>query len=317
MLLRPKGIAEAWWVGSGALLLTGLRLIPLRLAGHAVAEGLDVYLFLLGMMLLSELARANGVFDWVANSAVRLARGDRARLFALLYALGTIVTVCMSNDATAVVLTPAVLSAVRKARAEPRPYLFACAMIANAASFVLPISNPANLVVFHAGLPSLGRWLATFLLPSLLSILVTFLVLRLWFRADLRGEITCGVEDVPLQPGGRLVLWGLAFVVVVLLIVSSLKRDLGLPTLLAALLITAVVSLRQRRNPLQLARRSAGRLCCSWLACSSWLRRLSPWACSVTRAPRSPGRGISPGWAAPCSWDRGSLSPTIWSTISR
>ncbi len=73
------------------------------------------------------------------------------RLFVLIYAVGTVVTIFMSNDATAVVLTPAVLAAVKKARTEPLPYLLICAFIANAASFVLPISNPANLVVFHQG----------------------------------------------------------------------------------------------------------------------------------------------------------------------
>ena len=60
MLIRPKNIPEVYWVGGGALLLVVLRLIPLRLAGKAVAEGSDVYLFLIGMMLLSELARENG-----------------------------------------------------------------------------------------------------------------------------------------------------------------------------------------------------------------------------------------------------------------
>jgi arsenical pump membrane protein len=42
--------------------------------------------------------------------------------------------------------------------------------------------------------------------------------------------------------------------VVVLLAASSLGKDLGLPTCLAALAITAVVSIRARRNPLILAR---------------------------------------------------------------
>ena len=116
-----------------------------------------MYLFLSGMMLLSELARVNGVFDWLASIAVRRARGSSARLFTLIYGLGTVVTILLSNDATAVVLTPAVLTAVRKAKAEPLPYLFACALIANAASFVLPISNPANLVVFQQRHASVDR----------------------------------------------------------------------------------------------------------------------------------------------------------------
>ena len=59
-----------------------------------------------------------------------------------------VVTVLLSNDATAVVLTPAVYAARAPPAPSPLPYLFICAFIANAASFVLPISNPANLVVF-------------------------------------------------------------------------------------------------------------------------------------------------------------------------
>ena len=57
MLIRPRGIAEVYWIGGGALLLVLLRLVPLKLAGKAIAEGSDVYLFLIGMMLLSELAK--------------------------------------------------------------------------------------------------------------------------------------------------------------------------------------------------------------------------------------------------------------------
>ena len=252
MLIRPRDIPEVYWISGGALLLLAFRLIPLGLAGRAVARGSDVYLFLIGMMLLSELARVHGVFDWLSSAAIRGAAGAPSRLFALVYALGTAITVCMSNDATAVVLTPAILSAVRKARVEPLPYLFACAMIANAASFVLPISNPANLVVFRDGMPPLGRWLAAFGLPSLLSIAITFLVLRWYFRKDLRSSLESDVPAQSLGGNGKLVLAGLALVVAVLLTASARNWDLGLPTCLAALAITAVVSIRARANPLKL-----------------------------------------------------------------
>lgn len=254
MLVRPKNLPEVYWVGAGAALLVLLRLIPLRLAGKAIAEGSDVYFFLIGMMLLSALARENGVFDWVASTSIKAANGSPSRLFAIIYAVGTIVTVCMSNDATAVVLTPAVLAAVRKSKAQPLPFLFACAMIANSASFVLPISNPANLVVFHAGLPPLGRWLASFLLPSILSIVATFFVLRWYFRKDLCTELPPSNEAVELKPSGKMVLYGLGLVVIVLLVVSSLNRDLGLPTCIAALCVTAAVCIRNKCNPLPLAR---------------------------------------------------------------
>src|SRR6202789_2975598 len=254
MLVRPRGIPEVWWISGGALLLIALRLIPVRLAGRAIAEGSDVYLFLTGMMLLAELAREQGVFDWVSSIAVRSANGSCSRLFFLVYGVGTVVTIFMSNDATAVVLTPAILAAVRKAKISPLPYLFVCALIANAASFVLPISNPANLVVFHTGMPPLGRWLADFGVPSLLSIIVTFLVMRILFRDELCKSIECEVDEVNLSGNGKLVLVGLALMSSVLLTASAMKKGLGLPTCLAALVITGIISVKSRSNPIKLAR---------------------------------------------------------------
>jgi arsenical pump membrane protein len=259
MLIRPRGIAEVYWVGGGAALLLVLRLVPLRLAAHAVLEGADVYFFLIGMMLLSELAREHGVFDWLSSVAVRSARGSAARLFTLIYAIGTVVTIFMSNDATAVVLTPAILTAVRKAKVEPLPHLFACALIANAASFVLPISNPANLVVFQQGMPPLPQWLLAFALPSALSIVVTYAVLRLMFRRSLRKPLEQTVDASPLNREGKLVLAGLALMVGVLLTTSAFGQSLGLPTMLAAFAITAVLSLRTRSNPLALGKQISWR----------------------------------------------------------
>jgi arsenical pump membrane protein len=254
MLIRPRGIAEVYWISGGAVLLVVLRLVSFDLAGKAIARGSDVYFFLIGMMLLSELAREHGVFDWLSSVAVRSAKGSCSRLFALVYGVGTLVTIFMSNDATAVVLTPAILAAVRKAKVEPLPYLFVCALVANAASFVLPISNPANLVVFHDGMPPLAHWLLSFGVPSILSILSTYAVMRWIFRKQLVRTIDHEVEERHLDGQARLVLAGLVAMILVLLTVSSLGKDLGLPACLAALVITAAVSIKARSNPLELAK---------------------------------------------------------------
>ena len=254
MLIRPFGIREVVWVSGGAALLVILRLIPLQLAGKAIGEGSDVYLFLIGMMLVSELAKSYGVFDWLSSVAVLRANGSCARLFMLVYGLGAVVTVLLSNDATAVVLTPAILAAVRKAKVQPLPYLFACALIANAASFVLPISNPANLVVFREGMPTLLHWMVSFGFPSLLSIALTYLVMRVIYRAELSGSIKAAIEPEELTANGKVVLGGIVIMIAVLLIASAKNLELGLPTCLAALVITASVSIKARENPMKLAR---------------------------------------------------------------
>src|ERR1700733_14508857 len=225
MLLRPRRIAEAWWVCGAALLLIVTRLIPLEGAARAAWKGLDVYLFLTGMMILAELAREEGVFDWVADVATQHARNSPGRLFVLIYLVGTVVTALLSNDATAVVLTPAVLAVVRRAKVDPKPYLLGCAFIANAASFVFPISNPANLVIFDQHMPPLGTWLRIFILPSSVSILVTFLCLRWASRKELRGEMRGEVKRVLLSTEAKLALVGLAIAAAALVSSSAL----GLP----------------------------------------------------------------------------------------
>jgi arsenical pump membrane protein len=143
---------------------------------------------------------------------------------------------------------------VRKSKAEPLPYLFACALIANAASFVLPISNPANLVVFRTRMPSLAHWLAAFTLPSVFSIAATYIVLRWYFRRELSGAVADGDGIGRLNPAGKLVFIGIWIVAGILLAASALNKDLGLPTCLAALVVACVVLVKTQTNPMRIVR---------------------------------------------------------------
>jgi arsenical pump membrane protein len=249
VLLRPWRLPEAVWPVAGALLLMLGSLLPPRAVWHAVAQGTDVYLFLVGMMLLAELARREGLFDWLAALAARRAGGDARRLFDLVYLVGIVVTMLLSNDATAVVLTPAVYAVARAARAPPLPYLYICAFIANAASFLLPISNPANLVIFDAHLPPLGAWLARFALPSLAAIALTYVVLRTLQRRPLRAPLSASVQLPVLSPGGRLAACGIAVTAVILLLASARGMALGLPTFAAGSLSVLVALWRTHAAP--------------------------------------------------------------------
>jgi arsenical pump membrane protein len=245
VLIRPWRLPEAVWACGGAAALVLFGLLPWRAALAAVGQGGDVYLFLTGMMLLAELARREGLFDWLATHAVGWARGSRLRLFALVYAIGVVVTAFLSNDATAVVLTPAVYAAARKADADPLPALFACALVANAASFVLPISNPANLVLYGGHVPPLGDWLRAFALPAIAAILVTVAMLWLAERKAIAGSCRQDAGDLQLSRGGRIALAGIVLTGVVLLSMSALDQPLGLPTFIAGLATAAVLLIRR------------------------------------------------------------------------
>lgn len=123
VIIRPFRLPEAIWAVIGAAALVLLGFLPWQDALTGIEKGIDVYLFLIGMMLIAELARLEGLFDYLAALAVEHADGSPQRLFLLIYLVGTLVTVLLSNDATAIVLTPAVYAATRAAGAQPLPYL--------------------------------------------------------------------------------------------------------------------------------------------------------------------------------------------------
>lgn len=249
VIIRPWGWPEALWAVLGAAILVLSALLPWREGLAAVAKGTDVYLFLTGMMLLAELARGEGLFDWLAAHAAQAAKGSAARLFSLVYGVGIVVTAFLSNDATAVVLTPAVYAAAKAAKAEPLPYLVVCAFIANAASFVLPISNPANLVLYGNQMPPLPDWLRQFALPSLLAIGATYTALRLLYRNEIKGAIAANIGVPRLSNGGRYTAYGLGVTAVALLAASALKIQLGAPTFGAGAATALFVLIRNKETP--------------------------------------------------------------------
>jgi arsenical pump membrane protein len=172
---------------------------------------------------------------------VNAAKGSRARLFLLIYCVGIVVTALLSNDATAVVLTPAVHAAVKRAGGAALPYLLICAFIANAASFVLPISNPANLIVFGGAMPPLAHWLQYFALPAAVSIVATYVGLRFATRKQLAGQLETKVPAARLPRSGGVVAAGIVATAIVLVIASAFDRPLGSPAIVAAVAVLCCV----------------------------------------------------------------------------
>jgi len=250
VIIRPFNLPEAVWAAGGAILLIICRLILPSEGITGILKGTDVYLFLSGMMLLAETAREEKLFDWLAAYATNMAKGSSSRLFLLIYLVGIVVTAFLSNDATAVVLTPAVAAAAKAAKVKnPLPYLLICAFIANAASFVLPISNPANLVIYASRMPTLSQWLQQYILPSAFAIIATYFMLYFTQRNVLKQQIEKSISIPVLSPGGKTALWGIAATAIILLVASAIDIQLGLPTAITGILTSAIVIIRAKKNP--------------------------------------------------------------------
>ncbi len=244
ILVRPRGWPEWVWAVGGGAIAAVVSAMSLADVASAVWRGADVYAFLIGILSLAELARAERVFDIVAVRLLRASGDSQARLFGMIYIVGTVVTALLSNDTTVVVLTPAVLAALARTRDEPLPYLYACAFVANAASFLLPISNPANLVLFGHGLPTLLPWLRAFGPAALASIILTYAALRVASARSLRAPLqyTDGERPISVSTVWTAVL--LALSAFALVVAASFGVNVGYTALAAALVSFATMTVR-------------------------------------------------------------------------
>jgi arsenical pump membrane protein len=152
------------------------------------------------------------VFAWLGVRLAAASRGRPRRLLVLVFAAAAGTTAVLSLDATVVLLTPVVLATAARVELPERPHVYACGHLSNTASTLLPVSNLTNLLAFAAsGLTFLG-FTALMVLPWLAGIAVEYLVLRWWFRADLREPAPPAAPDVRPAPVVTLVVLGLTLV---------------------------------------------------------------------------------------------------------
>src|SRR6266700_2591897 len=159
IMVRPRQVTEAIAAASGALLMLLGGYVGFGEALTLVRSQWNVLGFFLGLMMTSALGVHAGVFEMMTHRIARWARGSALRLYLAVFLLGALITAFLSNDATALILTPIVYALVTRLRLSPLPFLFACTFIADTASFLLPVGNPINILVINV----FGGGLGTFL----------------------------------------------------------------------------------------------------------------------------------------------------------
>ncbi len=117
------------------------------------------------------------------------------------------------------------------------------------ASFVLPVSNPANLVIYGSHMPPLTQWLRLYALPSAISIAATLALLYWMQRAWLDEKLTHEIDLPHLSASGRLAAFGIMLSAISLMLASAAGQQLGLPTAIVGLATTALVLWWKRENP--------------------------------------------------------------------
>lgn len=256
LLARPRHL-PAWMAPfGGGLAMLAIEAISPAAAAAGLAADWNVVLFFLGLGITSATAERAGLFSAAAAWAARMARGSQVRLLVGVYGVGIAVTAILSNDATALLLTPVVFAITRRLGLDPLPDAYAAALVANAASFLLPVSNPSNLLVMRGAPLGLSAFVARLLVPSLLAIAATLGGLLVVFRASLRAPFTLEPAASARPPNRRVraSVGGVAALGVAYVLAAALAWPLGVVAVVGGLALVATDLAAGGRDARRIAR---------------------------------------------------------------
>ncbi|WBQ02005.1 SLC13 family permease [Kribbella sp. CA-293567] len=236
-----------WWLSAlGGIVALATGLLGPSDALAVIERIAPVLVFLVAVTVIAGLADAAKVFDVAAREAAHLARGRMWRLWLLVVVLATALTIVLSLDTCAVLLTPVVLAMARQLEVPPKLFAFTTVWLAGTASMLLPVSNLTNLLALHQ-FDQLGLGLTDYLglswRPAIAAILITVAVLAALFHRDLRRTYV-----VPPTPGldDKVLFWGSAAVCLALGPAFVTGIDVAWPASAGAIALLVLFAVRRR-----------------------------------------------------------------------
>ena len=186
-----------------------------------------------------------GLFEFLAQRILSRSGGKQTRLFFLLYAAVSLLTVFTSNDIIILTFTPFIIYFCKNAKIKAFPYLMAEFVAANTWSMALIIGNPTNIYLATSVGINFFAYIKTMILPTVLSGAASALVLYLLFMKALKQPFEGTVETQPLKDRPMCILGGVVLLActVCLAVSSFIGFEMWLVAVASfgALILTAIV----------------------------------------------------------------------------
>jgi di/tricarboxylate transporter len=108
-------------------------------------------MLIFAMLALGRAMETTGAAEFLVEEITRLVSGyGPVAVLSILYLITSVLTAVMSNNATAILLTPIAFGLAERMGVDPRPFVVAV-MFAASASFATPIGYQTNTFVYTAG----------------------------------------------------------------------------------------------------------------------------------------------------------------------
>lgn len=170
-----------------AALLGGLAMILFVIPQENAFHSIDwnVIFLLAGMMVIANVLKETGLFQWIAIQAVRLGKGDPFRVLVILSLITAISSALLDNVTIVVLIAPVTLFVASTLRVSPVPFLIAEILASNIGGMATLVGDPPNILIGSAS----GLDFVTFAAnmgPISVIIMIVFIgIARPLFKKDL------------------------------------------------------------------------------------------------------------------------------------
>jgi Na+/H+ antiporter NhaD/arsenite permease-like protein len=172
-------------------LLGGIAMIILGVLTQEMAfDAVDwnVIFLLAGMMIIANVLRETGLFQWIAVQSVRLGKGDPFRILVILVLVTAVSSAFLDNVTIVILVVPVTLVLAASLGVSPLPFLIAEIMASNIGGAATLVGDPPNILIGSAA----GIDFVTFaanMAPISVIILIAFVGLS-WFlfKKDLQKK---------------------------------------------------------------------------------------------------------------------------------
>ena len=140
---------------AGAAVVLLARLVDQRFAllgDRTGTGGVDwsTLLLLIGTMVIVNIARRTGMFEWLAIRLAKLVRGDPVGVLVVLGAATALLSALLNNFTTVLTIAPVAILICEALAVDPVPYLICVVLAANIGGCATLIGNPPNMMIGSA-----------------------------------------------------------------------------------------------------------------------------------------------------------------------
>jgi Na+/H+ antiporter NhaD/arsenite permease-like protein len=133
----------------GAALMLILQILEQHDAFHVEEFGVDwnVIFLLMSMMIIINLMRPTGIFEFIAIKSAKVGKGKPFRIMVIFSIVIAVLSALLDNVTTVLLITPVTLLIADALELDPIPYLISAALASNIGGTATLIGDPPNIMI--------------------------------------------------------------------------------------------------------------------------------------------------------------------------